>query len=125
MEMASTARASRAELHDEATRLACAFGLPGLPLDRPADLSPRDLARAACVRAFLGRPRLVLLESPVSGQHTELTAPLLNAIAGARSRGAAAIWLTRSDLVWRDHSIAASQRLRLGEHGLAPARRAA
>ena len=111
-------RAPHEDLRDQAMRLACGFGLPGLPLEHPSDLAPIDLARAACVRAFLGEPALLLLESPLQGQFDELLAPLLEALAEARQRGAAAIWLTRSDLVWNDHSVPANQRLRLRERGL-------
>ncbi|HEV2548284.1 MAG TPA: ABC transporter ATP-binding protein [Stellaceae bacterium] len=112
------------ELRDRAAELASYFGLPGLPLGRPADLSPRDLARAACVRAFLGDPVLLLLEHPVSGQFSDLKAAILDAIARARAHGAAAIWLSRSELVLRDHAFPASQRWRLDATGLVPIGRA-
>ena len=113
------------DLRERAIALSCAFGLPGLPLVRPGELAASDLARAACVRAFLGAPALVLLESPVQGRFTNLIPPLLNALAAARDRGAAAAWFTRSDLVWRDASVPATMRLRLGERGLVPTTRAA
>src|SRR6201993_3282840 len=78
------------ELRKRATALCCAFGLPGLPLVRPGELAAADLARVACVRAFLGDPALVLLESPVQGRFTTLLSPLLNALAGGgRRRGSA------------------------------------
>ena len=108
------------DLRERAIVLSCAFGLPGLPLARPGDLTANDLARAACVRAFLGDPELLLLESPVQGRFNNLIAPLLDALAAARDRGAAAIWFTRSDLVWRDPSFPATHRLRLSEYGLVP-----
>ena len=108
------------DLRERAIALSCVFGLPGLPLVRPGDLAASDLARAACVRAFLGDPELILLESPVQGRFNSLIAPLLDALAAARDRGAAAIWFTRSDLVWHDPSFPATHRLRLGEHGLVP-----
>lgn len=108
-------------LRERATALCCAFGLPGLPLVRPGELAAGDLARAACARAFLGDPELLLLESPVQGRYTDLVPRLLGALAPARDRGAAAIWFTRSDIVWRDASFPATRRLRLGERGLAPA----
>jgi phospholipid/cholesterol/gamma-HCH transport system ATP-binding protein len=111
------------DLRERAISLSCAFGLPGLPLVRPGDLTASDLARAACVRAFLGDPELVLLESPVQGRFNSLIPPLLDALATARDRGAAAIWFTRSDVIWRDPSFPASHRLRLGERGLVPAMR--
>ena len=112
-------------LRERAIALSCAFGLPGLPLVRPGELAAGDLARAACVRAFLGEPMLVLLESPVQGRFTTLLPPLLNALAAARDRGAAAVWFTFSDLVWRDPSVPATMRLRLSERGLVPTTRAA
>jgi phospholipid/cholesterol/gamma-HCH transport system ATP-binding protein len=118
-------RTSAEALTEQATALSCTFGLPGLPLVRPSDLTASDLARAACVRAFLGEPELVLLESPVQGRFATLIPPLLNALASARDRGAAAIWFTRSDLIWRDPSLPVSYRLRLGEGGLTPAVRTA
>jgi phospholipid/cholesterol/gamma-HCH transport system ATP-binding protein len=112
-------------LRDRATGLARAFGLPGLPLGRTADLSSGDLARASCVRAFLGEPALLLLESPVSREFGDLKAALLDALTAARGRGVAAIWLSRSELVLRDRSFPATQRWRLTERGLAPSGRAA
>ena len=108
-------------LRERATALSCSFGLPGLPLVRPGELAASDLARAACVRAFLCDPALVLLESPVQGRFASIIAPLLDALASACDHGAAAIWFTRSDLVWHDPSMPATHRLRLGERGLVPA----
>lgn len=111
-------------LLEEAAALARFFGLPGLPLVRPEALAAADLARAAAVRAFLGEPRLVLLENPVRGQLSDLVGPMLNALAAARDKGAAAIWLTASDLIWNDRSFPATQRLRFTERGLATLRHA-
>jgi phospholipid/cholesterol/gamma-HCH transport system ATP-binding protein len=114
-----------AALREAAAGLAHGFGLPGLPTGAPGSLSATDLARAACVRAFLGEPALLLLESPVQGRFVDLFVRLLNALARARQSGAAAIWLTGSDLVWGDRSVPAAHRLRLRDHGLMPVRRAA
>jgi phospholipid/cholesterol/gamma-HCH transport system ATP-binding protein len=113
------------ELREEAAKLAGSFGLPGLPMGHPRDLSTKDLARAACIRAFLGEPALLLLESPLQGRFTDLAVPTLEALTSARQKGAAAIWLTGSDLVWRDRSVPVTHRLRLRDYGLIPARRAA
>jgi phospholipid/cholesterol/gamma-HCH transport system ATP-binding protein len=112
-------------LQQKATELAYMFGLPGLPLAAIGELSRLDLARCACVRAFLGDPALLLLESPVQGLFAELRAPLLNALATARGEGAAAIWFTGSKMIWADRSIPANHRLHLFDRGLVPARRAA
>jgi phospholipid/cholesterol/gamma-HCH transport system ATP-binding protein len=118
-------RTEPAALRSSATMLSRFFGLPGLPLGRPSSLSPIDRARAACVRAFLGEPALLLLESPTQGQFIDLKTPILEAIAQARGRGAAVIWLTHYGLVWGDPRFPADHRLRLHERGLLSARRAA
>jgi phospholipid/cholesterol/gamma-HCH transport system ATP-binding protein len=102
----------------QAADLADEFGLPGLPAGSIARLTPEDLTRAGLVRAFLGRPKLVLLESPVQGLFSDMISPLLRRIAEVQDRGGAAIWLTRSRLVWDDRTFPASQRLRLGHQGL-------
>ncbi len=117
--------ATLGDVREEAAKLACRFGLPGLPIGNPRDLSTLDLARSACIRAFLGEPALLLLESPLQGRFADLMVPLLEALTSARQNGAAAIWLSSSDLVWRDRSIPVKHRLRLREYGLIPARRAA
>jgi phospholipid/cholesterol/gamma-HCH transport system ATP-binding protein len=111
------------ELREEAAELAGSFGLPGLPMGHPRDCSAKDLARAACIRAFLGEPSLLLLETPLQGRFADLAVPLLEALTAARQRDAAAIWLTNSDLVWRDRSVPVTHRLRLRDYGLVPARR--
>ncbi len=100
-------------LRDEAGRLAEQFGLPGLPLGLPGDFTEADLQRAACVRAFLGRPLLILLEEPTSGIYLEIISALMTAIREARERGAAVIWLTQKDLIWNDQTLPVTQRLRL------------
>ena len=105
-------------LRDDATALARRFGLPGLPLDRPNGVASDDLSRAACVRAFLGEPLLLLLESPARGWLDDMLPPLLDALAVARDRGAAAIWLAPGDRIWRDRSVPATYRYRLQEQGL-------
>jgi len=111
-------RRSLSDLRTAAASLAHDFGLPGMPTGSPSDLSVADLARAACIRAFLGEPLMVALESPVQAEYGDLAAPLLNAILGACNRGAAVMWLTTGDIVWMDRSVPASARLRLSEQGL-------
>jgi phospholipid/cholesterol/gamma-HCH transport system ATP-binding protein len=74
---------------------------------------PADLQRAACVRAFLGRPLLILLQEPTIGMASEILSPLIQAIRDARDRGAAVIWLTRKSAIWNDASIPATHRYRL------------
>jgi phospholipid/cholesterol/gamma-HCH transport system ATP-binding protein len=107
-------------IRDQAAALARHFGLPGIPAGPVEALSQEDLLRAGYVRAFLGDPKLVILESPVQGLFAELVPQLLNQLATVRERGGAAIWLTRSRLVWDNRAFPATQRLHLAPRGLAP-----
>jgi phospholipid/cholesterol/gamma-HCH transport system ATP-binding protein len=100
-------------IRDEAGELAERFGLPGVPLGLPGDFTPADLQRAACVRAFLGRPSLILFQEPTIGMGSEIVSPLIQAIRDARDRGAAVIWLTRENAIWNDATIPATHRYRL------------
>ena len=118
-------RRAMPELRTAAARLALDFGLPGLPVGLPGSLSATDLARAACIRAFLGDPLLVLLEFPLQGQSEGLAVPLVDAVLAACNHGAAALWLTPGDAVWTDRSAPATARLRLSEQGLSQVRRIA
>lgn len=103
-------RRGEAELRDEAATLAQAYSLPGLPRGRPTDVHRQDLKRAACVRAFLGEPRLVLLERPTAGVYPEIMPPLMASIRMARGRGAAVVWLTEDLDVWNDPGIRPTKR---------------
>lgn len=106
-------RRSDRQLWGEAGRLAEQFGLPGLPLGLPDDLTAADLRRAACVRAFMGQPLLVLLEEPTSGIFLEIISALMGAVREARERGAAVIWLTRKGRIWNDQTLPITRRYRL------------
>ena len=85
---------------------------------RPDGMASTDLLRAACVRAFMGAPRLLLLDSPVFEQASDLVPALLNELMETRDRQAASIWLTRSDAMWNSRSFPATMHLRLAERGL-------
>ena len=106
------------EVRDEAAQLAVQFGLPGLPTGFPDDVFRADHQRAACIRAFLGHPSLILLEEPTFGVYPEILPPLINAIRNACDRGAAVIWLTLEDQVWNDSLVPANYRFRLTAHKL-------
>jgi phospholipid/cholesterol/gamma-HCH transport system ATP-binding protein len=84
-----------------------------VPLGLPGDLTAADLQRAACVRAFMGRPSLILLEEPTTGIFLEIISALMNAVREARERGAAVLWLTRKHLIWSDQTLPATQRYQL------------
>jgi phospholipid/cholesterol/gamma-HCH transport system ATP-binding protein len=113
----------RDEMIDHATELARLFGLPGLPTGRRETTPRRALVRAACVRGFLGSPDLIVLQDPALEQTPELAVPMAQAISAARDRGAAVLWITASLAAQAAQFVEAEQVLRLGEHGLARARR--
>lgn len=100
-----------AEIRDEATLLARRFFLPGLPLGFPGEVVRKDLISAACVRAFLGSPKLIILEWLTSaGATPQLLGPLLSAIRAALRRGAAVLWMTDDRSIFSDPGITADQR---------------
>jgi phospholipid/cholesterol/gamma-HCH transport system ATP-binding protein len=101
------------ELRDEAVQLAERFGLPGFPTGAPRDMMPADLQRAACVRAFIGDPALIVLEEPTAGGYPDMLVPLINVIRLARRGGSAVVWLTTEQAIWRDASIPVTSRYRL------------
>ena len=101
------------EIEQEATQLCRVFGLPGLPRDRPSSTRWQDLQKAACVRAFLGAPILILLENPTIGIYAEVIAPLINTVREARERGAAVWWTTDELQVWNNPELRATARWRL------------
>ncbi|HEX9782484.1 MAG TPA: hypothetical protein VGA56_07090 [Opitutaceae bacterium] len=98
------------ELIDEAVAMAYDFLLPGLPLGRPSDFRRQDLQKAACIRAFLGEPALILLERPTRDIYADIMAPLANALFSARRRGAAVIWTTEERRVWEDAGLRPTRR---------------
>lgn len=90
-----------AEILAEAEALARAFGLSELPKIRPALVARQDLQRAEWIRAFLGRPLLVLLERPMQGVPLEHLPRLLGAVREACARKATVLWLTDNDRIER------------------------
>jgi phospholipid/cholesterol/gamma-HCH transport system ATP-binding protein len=114
----------RQELRTEALALAHEFGLPGLPLDRPGDLGPADLSRAALVRAFLGEPLLVLVEDPPNLSLSRLAA-VLSRVAATCDRGGVVIWLAHERTMADAAVFPWNHHLRLSDQGLALVRQAA
>jgi phospholipid/cholesterol/gamma-HCH transport system ATP-binding protein len=82
------------EIAAEAGALAAQFGLGELPHVRPAVVRRADLRRAEWVRAFIGEPRLVILENPTKDVSADALPGLVGAVKAARGRGAAVIWMT-------------------------------
>ncbi len=98
-------RRPESAIRDEASELARRFSLPGLPQGKPSDMRAPDLRRAACVRAFLGRPELLILERPTAGVYPDIMPALMASVRGALSRGATVLWTTDDWEVWNDPGI--------------------
>lgn len=107
-----------AQIRTEAARWAAWFGLAGVPLARPDELPPAILRRAACIRAFLGAPSLIIVESSPEGLGDGLLTPLINAMRVMRDRGAAVLWFVQDTDLYEDRSLPATARLRLLDDAL-------
>ncbi len=101
------------EIVREAASLARIFGLPGLPRGRPDKVRRQDLAKAACVRAFLGKPVLIILESPTRGVYADIIVTLVNAVHDARRGGAAVLWTSVDPQVWGTAGLRPSARCKM------------
>lgn len=101
------------EIEQEATQLCRVFGLPGLPRGRPSNARWQDLQKAACARAFLGSPILILLENPTAGIYADVITPLISTMREARRRGAAVLWVTSELQVWNHPALRATTRWRM------------
>jgi len=101
-----------------ATLLARRFGLPGLPVGGREAVPPGELARAACVRAFLGAPEFVLIADPSIEVMGELGVALAQAIGTVQDRGGAVLWLMNSIAAPAARFVDADRVLRLDERGL-------
>jgi len=109
-------------LRERASNLAQRFGLPGLPLQLPSECAPADLESAACVRAFLGRPTLVILEHPMEFQDSALLLPMIDALQQVRRRGGSVIWFSEHMSLVTEPSIPADHRYRIVGGRLLPLR---
>jgi phospholipid/cholesterol/gamma-HCH transport system ATP-binding protein len=98
------------DIRREAQQLAQTFGLPGLPSGPVEALLPADLQRAACARAFMGDPALLILETPTRGVYPGIMGALVNTLRKAREREAAVLWLTTNERVWRDQALRPTQK---------------
>jgi ABC-type uncharacterized transport system ATPase subunit len=108
------ALAPEAELRDRARALAQDFGLSELPSGRPHAVRRRDLGLASWVRAFLARPRLVLLDRPLLDAPSAALESLVTQVARAREGGAAVLWIAGSEREWAHPAVRPTLQFRGG-----------
>jgi phospholipid/cholesterol/gamma-HCH transport system ATP-binding protein len=108
------------EIERDAEALVRRFGLPELPRLRPALMAPADLRRAEWVRAFLGEPRLVILEQPTRDVFAEAIPALAAAVDDACARGAAVLWLMDDERAWSRAAAGAAHRWKMRGAALVP-----
>ncbi|GBQ84573.1 P-loop NTPase family protein [Asaia krungthepensis] len=108
------------DLVAQAITLSRRFGLPGLPTLSPGRLNNADRARAACVRAFMGEPKLLILEDPVDLETADMMTAFLAELTAARERGCGVIWFSREPDLWHGYNAAGTRRFRLLDEGLMP-----
>ena len=88
------------EILEEAEDMARMLGLEGVPSLRPHLVRNSDLRLMEWVRAFLGRPALVLLEKPEVGAPSDSVERLLDLVSRARGAGSAVIWTSGGHYIW-------------------------
>jgi phospholipid/cholesterol/gamma-HCH transport system ATP-binding protein len=94
---------TRRDEHDimaEAARLAGMAGLSELPRGRPHTVRANVLRKAGWVRAFLGKPDLVVLEKPEHGVDGDDLRRLQDLARLAREWGGAVLWITDREAAW-------------------------
>lgn len=106
-------RRREADILEEALQISRLFGLPGLPGGRPGSVLRSDLRKAACIRALLGQPVLIVLERPERGLYADLIAPLAKAVESARQRGAAVLWTASDPRIWNNPQLCATHRAKV------------
>jgi len=114
---------AEAEAIAEATILARRFGMPGLPTAPSEQVPLADLVRAACVRAFLGAPELVLIADPALESMAELGTPIAQAIGAVHDRGGAVLWLLHAYGAPAARYVSPDHVWRLDDRGLTRTRR--
>lgn len=87
-------RRPESEIDAEARRWAQSFGLPqGIPAGRPSGATHDILHRAACVRAFIGDPALIVLDRLTESGHASMLESVISSCTFVRGRGTAILWI--------------------------------
>jgi len=88
------------EIREEAARIAKEFQLEELPHARALMVPRAALRRAQWVRAFMGDPKLVILERPTREMPDYWSDVLVKKVNESRARGTAFLWITDEAYEW-------------------------
>jgi|GEM_PF-5857893 len=94
----------RTQLLSEAQELAYAVDLPEIPAGRMSSLEISTVRRAEWVRAFLGKPKLVMLHRAFNGIEQSHHEALTKVVRESLQRGTSILWLAGA----RDELMAAT-----------------
>lgn len=111
--------ATDAAVRDEIESLAKVAGCWPLPEGRSTSVHKGILRRVEWVRAFAGKPALVILERPLRDVMTGTTEGISALVDSARERGAAILWMAREGDAWHDVARRPSSCWQLGDGRLA------
>ena len=112
---------SEAEIQEEARRLALDFQIDEIPRVRPIMVARAVLRRAQWVRAFMGQPKLIILERPAREMPNPYSDLLLKKVEVFRLQGTAFLWLTDSMYEWNHPGMNASLKFEVRGMKMEPA----
>ena len=101
------------DIMQEVRSLARRFGIDEVPEARPTRVHPLILRKLEWVRAFVGSPRLIILERPFLGAPKADGARLIEAVCEAAKRGVAVLWISDEPRVFEFRDWTCVRRFRM------------
>lgn len=105
----------RKDIIEEVDKLAREFGMKDVPKRRPFLVSKKELQLAQLTRAFLGSPKMLILENPDKHLALDNISLLFNKLNEIMNNQSGFIWLTDSKEVWEETNIDNMQKIILKE----------
>lgn len=112
-----------AEIADEAAQLCRLAGLKAIPTVRPDRVRSRELRMLEWVRAFLGKPALVILMFPERDALSGACSACAQLVERARSAGTAVLWISDDAEVWRQPLMAGADHFQIKDERWMPLNR--
>ena len=106
---------TESDIMKRGVNLASQLGMSGLPLLRPDLVRSVERKKYQWVRAFVGRPRLILLECPEAGVRGSDVDSLFSLVDAAREGGCAVVWVTVDESVFSGKDIEISKSYKMND----------